>query len=495
MYRTHKAKQLDLFTQIAPIMDVLDREDEIIKLADSIDWDYIEKIYSRNFTSTKKSGNPNNYPARVAFGALFLKQYSGLTDRQLVQQIKQNPYWQYFLGYEEYSPMNTFHPSTMVDFRKRFPEDFLNELNARNAQKVIDKWNNSAKKDGKKVDQDDHENNQDNDQSASSPEDSDQAAPSDEPVQNHGTVKIDAICCVADVAFPTDLNLLNKSRIWTEKCIDHLYATYGSLNKNGTKPRTYRQEARNKYHAFVKHPRVRKTKTMRNAVKEQLGYVKRNLKIIDHYISEFPDCLDSLFPVERNRLETVRIVYDQQQGMYKSKSHTVENRIISLSQPYIRPIVRGKQKAKVEFGAKLSISVVEGYTFIDKLSFDSYNEGTHEEFLTVMENYRNRFGCYPEKVLADKIYGNRQNRKWCKEHGIHLSAEPLGRKRKDQREQRQQKRQDTSERNEVECKFGNLKRRWGMDLITSKLEATGKTEITMSIVTMNLIRNTRLSQA
>ncbi len=157
--------------------------------------------------------------------------------------------------------------------------------------------------------------------------------------------------------------------------------------------------------------------------------------------------------------------------------------------------MRGKQKAKVEFGAKLSISVVEGYTFIDKLSFDSYNEGPHEEFLTVMENYRNRFGCYPEKVLADKIYGNRQNRKWCKEHGIHLSAEPLGRKRKDQREQRQQKRQDTSERNEVECKFGNLKRRWGMDLITSKLEATGKTEITMSIVTMNLIRNTRLSQA
>lgn len=110
MYRTHKAKQLDLFTQIAPIMDVLDREDEIIKLADSIDWDYIEKIYSRNFTSTKKSGNPNNYPARVAFGALFLKQYSGLTDRQLVQQIKQNPYWQYFLGYEEYSPMNTSTP-------------------------------------------------------------------------------------------------------------------------------------------------------------------------------------------------------------------------------------------------------------------------------------------------------------------------------------------------------------------------------------------------
>lgn len=99
--------------------------------------------------------------------------------------------------------------------------------------------------------------------------------------------------------------------------------------------------------------------------------------------------------------------------------------------------------------------------------------------------------CFREKVLPDKIYSNRQNRKWCKEHGIHLSAEPLGRTPKGQREQRQ----DTSDRNEVECKFGNLKLCWGMDLITSKLEATGKTEITMSVVTLNLISNTRLSQA
>lgn len=245
MYRSHKAKQLDLFTQIALIMDILDHDDEIIKLVDSIDWYYIEKIYSHNFTSTKKSGSPNNYPARVAFGALFLKQYSGLTDRQLVQQIKQNPYWQYFLGYDEYSPMNTFHPSTMVDFRKRFPEDFLNELNDRNAQKVIDKWNNSAKADEKKDDQDDDENNQDSDQFASSPEDFDQTDPSDESVQNHGTVKFDGTCCGDDVAFPTDLNLLNSSRIWAEKCIDSLYATYGSLNKSVTKPRTYHQEAKN----------------------------------------------------------------------------------------------------------------------------------------------------------------------------------------------------------------------------------------------------------
>ncbi len=52
--------------------------------------------------------------------------------------------------------------------------------------------------------------------------------------------------------------------------------------------------------------------------------------------------------------------------MYKTKSHRGEDRIVSISQPHVRPIIRGKAGAAVEFGAKLTISVVEGFTFCSR---------------------------------------------------------------------------------------------------------------------------------
>lgn len=322
---------------------------------------------------------------------------------------------------------------------------------------------------------------------------SDSTSEQEKEPENEGTLIIDATCCPADVAYPTDLNLLNSARLWTERIIDHLYKVHGSLKSSKKKPRTYRKEARNKYHQFVKHTYIRKTKTMRRAVKEQLGYVKRNLSYIDQYLKENPELEKQLLPVEVRRLEIIREVWKQQNEMYVQKKHSVPNRIISLSQPWIRPIVRGKQKAKVEFGAKLSISVVDGYTFVDKLTFDSYNEGENAEFIEAVEKYKKRFGHYPKKVLADKIYGNRKNRQWCKEKGIYLSAEKLGRKPKNQTADKRQKAQDISERNVVECKFGNLKRRFGLDLIRSKLEATSKTEIYFGIFTLNMIKIARAS--
>ena len=88
--------------------------------------------------------------------------------------------------------------------------------------------------------------------------------------------------------------------------------------------------------------------------------------------------------------------------MLVSKTHSVPDRIVSLSQPWIRPIVRGKSKAPTEFGVKISVSVVNGYTFIDRMSFDAYNEGDAEEFVHVVEEFRRRFGHYPERILADK---------------------------------------------------------------------------------------------
>ena len=110
--------------------------------------------------------------------------------------------------------------------------------------------------------------------------------------------------------------------------------------------------------------------------------------------------------------------------MFDNKTHSVENRIVSISQPFIRPIVRGKAKSPVEFGAKLDLSVDEnGMARVEKLSFDAYNES--EVLKTAVENYKQRTGHYPERVLADQIYRNRSNLNFCKEHGIRLSGKRL----------------------------------------------------------------------
>ncbi len=113
---------------------------------------------------------------------------------------------------------------------------------------------------------------------------------------------------------------------------------------------------------------------------------------------------------------TIIRLYEQQQYMYDNRIHSVEHRIVSISQPWLRPIVRGKVKAPVEFGAKFDLSLdSEGYGRLEKISFEAYNESTC--LIEAIERFKERTGYYPERVLADQIYRTRENRSYCKEHG------------------------------------------------------------------------------
>src|SRR5690606_14389540 len=84
-----------------------------------------------------------------------------------------------------------------------------------------------------------------------------------------------------------------------------------------------------------------------------------------------------------------------------------------------------KAAVNTEFGAKIHLSLADGYAFLDEVGWDAYNEGGHmREYI---ERYRRRFGHYPAQVLADGIYCTRENRRMLKEKGIRLLAKPLGR--------------------------------------------------------------------
>lgn len=170
--------------------------------------------------------------------------------------------------------------------------------------------------------------------------------------------------------------------------------------------------------------------------------------------------------------------------MYDNHTHSVPDRIVSVSQSFVRPIVRGKAGKPVEFGAKLDISVVDGWTRLECCSFNAYNEaGNLQE---MVERFREREGHYPSRILADKIYRNRENLSYCKERGTRLSGPALGRPRKGDIRDKAQDYLDECERVEVERRFSLTKRKWGMGLVTAKLQETAAHVIAMSVLVLNL---------
>ncbi len=198
----------------------------------------------------------------------------------------------------------------------------------------------------------------------------------------------------------------------------------------------------------------------------------------------------------KNLLVT-RELFRQQSEMYANNSHRVDDRIVSISQPHVRPIVRGKAGRPTEFGAKLSISVVGGFSFVDRRSWDNYNEGG--DLIEQIETFRRRFGCYPESAHVDKIYRTRANRAFCKLHGIRLSGPPLGRRifrmatlaQSISAADKKQAAADEAIRNQVEGKFGQAKRRFSLGRIMTKLASTSAAQISLSFLVMNLEKSLR----
>ena len=294
MYKFDKNHQFGLADFNQPMGLKMNPENRWVKKAEKIPWEAIEEKYAALFPG--KKGMPAK-PLRTALGSLLIQKQLQFSDRELVEEIRENPYFQYFIGLPGYQDTIPFVPSLLVEFRKRLTAEVLEEI----------------------------------------------------------------------------------------------------------------------------------------------------------------DLCDDL----SKQLATIRTLVEQQQYMYENKVHSVPDRIVSISQPYIRPIARGKAKAPVEFGAKLDLSIDEnGIARLERLSFDAYNES--DVFITAVENYKSRTGHYPERVLVDQIYRNRTNRAFCSEHGIRISGPALGRPKKDNKVDKKQEYIDNNDRIEVERAFSLAKRRYDL---------------------------------
>ena len=427
-----------------------------VKLAQAMPWNIVEECYASSLAGTGM-GAPAKQ-GRMAYGALIIKERLGVTDEETVEQIQENPYLQYFLGLHQYEDRRPFDPSMMVHFRSRFSEDHHRKINHAIIQAAT-----------KEEDEDD-----------------DPKPPSQN--QSHGgKLLIDATCTPADITYPTDLGLLNEAREKTEAYIDILHEPNKGKCK---KPRTYREKARRRYLNVAKQKRPGKNK-IRTAIGQQLRYVKRNLGHIDKML-ENGSSLSELSWYQLRCLQVIHTLYEQQLTKYEHGGSSIPDRIVSISQPHVRPIVRGKKSNSTEFGAKISVShQADGFVSLDRLSWDAYNE--HSDLIPQVECYKERFGYYPESVHADQIYRTKANRAYCTEKGIRFSAKPLGRPKKETsqnreelNEQRKQLYQDEVDRIPIEGKFGNAKRKGTLNRIMAKLSSTSKTVIHVGIIVLNL---------
>ena len=295
---------------------------------------------------------------------------------------------------------------------------------------------------------------------------------------------MEATVAPADIKYPTDLDLLNKCREHLEDAIDRLWPM---VPHTSHKYPYSKKRARKAYLKLAKCKKWTRAKC-RKAIADQLYYVDAAFRRLEKWKAKIPD-FEQYFPYWlKQRLEVIPKVYAQQKEMYDNNTCVCENRICSLEQPHVRPIKRGKRPNPTEFGQKLHLSVVDGYTYIEQTSWNNFNESLDLE-ATVNDYYR-KFGYYPEAVLADKIYQTRANRSFCKEHNIRLSGPPLGRRKADTTEAKLQRQmyRDACERNVVEGRNGIAKRRFGLDRIFSKLDENAKTEAALNILAMNAAR-------
>ncbi len=246
MYKKNQNHQFSLQDFNQPMGLKLDPENKWIKKAAMIPWDEIEAVYADLFPSD--CGMPAK-PLRMALGALLIQKKFGFSDRELVEQIQENPYYQYFIGLPGFQLEKPFAPSLMVEFRKRITDEKLAEIN----ELIIDYNKN------------DH--------------------PSDGNSENKGTMIIDATCAPQNIAFPQDINLLNEARENLEAIISSVCYEYNLL-----KPRMYKNNARKDYLALAKCKK-RSSKKIRKAIKKQLQYIRRDRNYIDWFMSYgyYPD--------------------------------------------------------------------------------------------------------------------------------------------------------------------------------------------------------------
>ena len=257
----------------------LNPKNEWVRLAKLVPWCAFEERYAENF---KSQTGQTACTARMALGALLIKERNKFSDEDVVNHLAMNPYLQYFIGLTEYRYEAPFDASMLTRFRQRITPEMLVWVNDR----IIGRP--EAKVSEERNDNGDHPGG-----TGGVGKEPTSSASGETPAEaNEGTLILDATCAPQAIRFPTDTSLLNEARENAEEIIDLLHAA--GLT-DGKKPRTYREKAWKAYNSFSKC-RKKTKKAIRKAIRKQLQYLGRDLGHISDIVTAHPDCLKKTLP-------------------------------------------------------------------------------------------------------------------------------------------------------------------------------------------------------
>lgn len=400
----------------------------------SIPW--VELVKTLGLKESKK-GRKGYFSPQGKLGLMFLKSYSGLSDSMLVNQLNTNIHYQLFCGIR----IHPLYPLTNIKIISQIRCELSSRLNIERFQEVLATYWKPY-------------------------------------LEDLSVLMTDATCYESYIRYPTDIKLLWESVDWMYSQMCKLYKASGLR-----KPRSKYEKQRDRYRTYSK---MRKPgKSRRQVLKRSLihllgkliGLTEQLLSSHQHQV-----VTNNLF---KKRYEVIRKIYYQQKSHFQGKE--IKNRIVSIDKPYIRPIVRGKETKRVEFGAKVNTIQANGINFIEHISFDAFNEGIR--LTNCIHKQQRLFHHRVRQVAADSIYANNRNRSYCRNRKIVTSFVRKGRAGKDEQQTSLLRSILSKERStRLEGSFGTEKNHYGLQKIKARTEKTEILWIFFGIQTANAVR-------
>ncbi len=432
MYRGKDREEKYLFKELLPFGGELAEDNRWLKIKDLIPWGELEAAYAERFSHR---GRPA-LDGRLAIGLILLKHMTTLSDVEVVLGLQENVYWQAFCGMEGFTTSKQLDPSSLTKIRHKLGPKFMQELEEKTYRMLIEK----------KI------------------------------IKGKGML-VDATVAPEKIKYPNDIGLLNDVRTWIVEQIKDM------SRKTGEKVRTYARKAKKLYLNFAKRKQKTK-KDIERTKRQMLQFVKRNLAQLTARMDKFDYFVQKEI---KKKVEIATRIYEQQHTMYKLKVNKIDERIVSWWREYVRPIKRGKGGGKeVEFGPRVSLSHVDGMTFVDEFRHENYSEASVDIVEKQIKNYKERFGKKPASLTGDQLYGNRANRELLKKENIRDAFKPLGRKNPNTKKQEQYMRRKQRERNLIEGDIGNTKEHYGLNAIRYHYREGSEMWVRLSFLAKNL---------
>lgn len=387
-------------------------ESDLGKLYLAIPWSALVKELG---IKEKRKGRHQLFPPQGRLALMFLKNYSGLSDLKLIEQLNGNVEWQFFCGISL-----GFERITNVKIVSQIRCELAAVLNMKSVEQTLfDYWKPYI----------------------SEPE----------------KIVMDATCYESEVRYPTDVKLLWESVEW---CYSRMSRVCRQLSQPLLRTKYLKWCRR-----YVSYSKMRKktSKKTRKLTRSSLLLLK---KLID-FLKPHQVLLSGK---DRDTFKTIFTVHSQQYALFH-KGIKPSNRIVSLNKPYLRPIVRGKEIKAVEFGAKVNKVQIDGISFIEHINFNAFNEGIR--FTHSVHKAQSLTHTKVRVAGADAIYATNKNRNFATSQKIKTDFKPKGPKPKDHKQQQQLRSLITKERaSSMEGSFGKDKEHYHLRKIKAKTAAT-----------------------